>query len=89
MNVELFRPASVLGLFASSDAARGNSRPRPAPAWARQVRARLDQKRRYRRALRELNRLDDRELDDLDLARADLPALASRHATGLERLAQT
>jgi uncharacterized protein YjiS (DUF1127 family) len=89
MNVELFRPTPVLGLFASSDAARGNSRPRPARTWARQVWARPDERLRYRRALRELNQLDDRELDDLDLARADLPALASRHATGLERLAQT
>lgn len=37
---------------------------------------------RYVRALRELNRLDDRDLDDLALGRQDLPALALRHATG-------
>ena len=42
--------------------------------WARQ-------KIRYQRALNELYRLDDRDLDDLDIARSDFPALAWRHAT--------
>jgi uncharacterized protein YjiS (DUF1127 family) len=41
---------------------------------------------RYERALRALHRLDDRDLDDLDLARVDFPALAWRHATGAEPL---
>ena len=87
MNVELINPTSVLGLFASSAAAEPKAGHGLAPAWARQVRARLDEKVRYRRALRELHRLDDRELDDLDLARADLPALARRRANRLARLA--
>ncbi len=39
---------------------------------------------RYRRALRELHRLDDRDLDDIDVARGDFPELAWRHATGAE-----
>ena len=43
--------------------------------WARQ-------KLRYERALNELYRLDDRDLDDLAIARSDFPALAWRHATG-------
>ena len=43
--------------------------------WARQ-------KIRYHRALNELHRLDDRDLDDIDLARIDFPELAWRHATG-------
>jgi uncharacterized protein YjiS (DUF1127 family) len=43
---------------------------------------------RYRRALDELHRLDDRDLDDLNLARADFPELAWRHATGAEPLAR-
>ena len=47
--------------------------------WARQ-------KIRYQRALNELYRLDDRDLDDLDIARIDFPALAWRHATGAEPL---
>ena len=47
--------------------------------WARQ-------KIRYHRALNELYRLDDRDLDDLGLARVDFPALAWRHATGAEPL---
>jgi uncharacterized protein YjiS (DUF1127 family) len=36
--------------------------------------------------LHELHQLDDRDLDDLDLGRADLPALARRHARGFEPL---
>ena len=47
--------------------------------WARQ-------KIRYHRALNELYRLDDRDLDDIGLARIDFPALAWRHATGAEPL---
>jgi uncharacterized protein YjiS (DUF1127 family) len=43
--------------------------------WARQ-------KIRYQRALNELHRLDDRDLDDIGLARIDFPELAWRHATG-------
>jgi uncharacterized protein YjiS (DUF1127 family) len=43
----------------------------------------------YRRALEELHRLDDRDLDDLNLARADFPALAWRHATGAEPVARS
>ena len=42
---------------------------------------------RYHRALHELHRLDDRDLDDLDLARGEFPELAWRHATGAEPLA--
>ena len=41
---------------------------------------RVQQAIRYRRALWELNKLDDRDLDDLALGRGDLPALAWRHA---------
>lgn len=37
---------------------------------------------RYQHALRELHRLDDRDLDDIDVARGDFPELAWRHATG-------
>ena len=51
--------------------------------WARQ-------KIRYHRALNELYRLDDRDLDDLGFARSDFPTLAWRHAMGeppLTRLA--
>jgi uncharacterized protein YjiS (DUF1127 family) len=44
---------------------------------------------RYRRALYQLHRLGERDLDDLDLARADFPALAHRHARGLEPTARS
>ena len=84
MNVELVNPTSVLRLFEGSNAARrqrGHWRP---PVWAKQLGARLGEEIRYQRALYELHQLDDRDLDDLDLARADLPALARRHAKGLE-----
>jgi uncharacterized protein YjiS (DUF1127 family) len=47
---------------------------------ARRIRARAGAAIRYRRALRELRRLDDRDLDDLGIGRADLPELARRHA---------
>jgi uncharacterized protein YjiS (DUF1127 family) len=43
----------------------------------------------YRRALNELHRLDDRDLDDLNLARANFPELAWRHATGAEPIARS
>ena len=49
--------------------------------WARQ-------KIRYRRALNELHRLDDRDLDDLGIGRGDFPELARRHAAGLPPLAR-
>jgi uncharacterized protein YjiS (DUF1127 family) len=49
------------------------------------VRARLHEPLRARH---ELHQLDARELDDLDLARADFPALAWRHANGPEPLAR-
>ena len=49
--------------------------------WARQ-------KIRYQRALNELHRLDDRDLDDLGIGRGDFPELARRHATGLPPLAR-
>jgi hypothetical protein len=86
MNVELVNPTLVLGLFATSDAAGPKAGRWPALGWARQVRVRLDEKLRYRRALHELHRPDDRELDDLDLARANMPALAWRHVHGREPL---
>jgi uncharacterized protein YjiS (DUF1127 family) len=38
------------------------------------------QRIRYRRALHELHQLDDRDLDDLNIARVDFPKLAWRHA---------
>jgi uncharacterized protein YjiS (DUF1127 family) len=43
---------------------------------------------RHRRALEELRRLDDRDLEDLNLARADFPELAWRRATGAEPLSR-
>jgi uncharacterized protein YjiS (DUF1127 family) len=44
------------------------------------------QRIRYGRALYELHRLDDRDLDDIGIARIDFPELAWRHATGAELL---
>jgi hypothetical protein len=39
---------------------------------------------RYWQAMRELRRLDQRDLDELGLGRVDFPDLAWRHATGAE-----
>ncbi len=36
----------------------------------------------YHRALDELSRLSERDLDDIGIARVDFPTLAWRHATG-------
>jgi uncharacterized protein YjiS (DUF1127 family) len=47
---------------------------------ALRARARVRYHLRYHQALRQLRRLDDRDLDDLDVARADFPELARRHA---------
>jgi uncharacterized protein YjiS (DUF1127 family) len=44
------------------------------------------QQRHYRRALHELHQLNDRDLDDINIARVDFPELAWRHATGAEPL---
>ena len=46
------------------------------------------QKIHYQRALNELHRLDDRDLDDLGIGRGDFPELARRHASGLPPLAR-
>jgi uncharacterized protein YjiS (DUF1127 family) len=54
----------------------------PGAEVAHRAAARLMEGVRYRRALRALRRLDDRDLDDLDLGRGDLPGLARRHARG-------
>ncbi len=47
---------------------------------------RAQQRIRHYRALRQL---DDRDLDDIDIARVDFPELAWRHATGAEPLARS
>ena len=44
------------------------------------LRARVGEEVRYHLALRELRRLDDRDLDDLNLGRGGLPGLARTHA---------
>ena len=75
MNAQLVSPAALLATLtaAADDGGRGTT------PW-RKLRARIAEEVRYRRALRELNRLDDRDLDDLNLGRGDLPGLARRHA---------
>jgi uncharacterized protein YjiS (DUF1127 family) len=52
----------------------------PLVRLARQARTWAGEEFRYRQALCELRRLDDRDLDDLALGRADLPGLARQHA---------
>ena len=74
MNVELVNPTSVFRLFERSDAARPRPSHRRTPVWAKQLCARLGERIRYQRALHRLYWLDDRDLDALDLARADSAA---------------
>jgi uncharacterized protein YjiS (DUF1127 family) len=76
MNVELVNPTALLATVAGPEAAERRTL---AGVW-RRLERRIREEIRYRRALAELNRLDDRDLDDLDLGRADLPGLARRAA---------
>ncbi len=74
MNAELVSPMALIGLFAAPGGGDGRGHVRRGPlAW-------LAEELRYRRAWWALNRLDDRDLDDMNLGRGDLPALARRHA---------
>jgi uncharacterized protein YjiS (DUF1127 family) len=67
MNVQSVNPAALIAMLIGSRGGEG----RDEGLW-RKVRARVGEEVRYRRALRELRRLDDRDLDDLDLGRGDL-----------------
>ena len=74
MNVQPVSPTALVAALAGpSDGGRAGT------PW-RGLRARVAEGVRDHRALRELRRLDDRDLDDLDLGRGDLPGLARRHA---------
>jgi uncharacterized protein YjiS (DUF1127 family) len=73
VNMELASPAALVATSAGPSGDHGGT------PW-RKLRARVGEEVRYHLALRELRRLDDRDLDDLDLGRGDLPGLARRHA---------
>ena len=75
-NVQLVSPTALVAVLAGLN---GNESGRAGMLW-RGLRARVDEELRYRCALRELRRLDDRDLDDLNLGRGDLPGLARQHA---------
>ena len=74
MNVELVSPTALVAAPPGPNAGSRGETP-----WHR-LRARVIEEVSYRRSLRELRRLDDRDLDDLDLGRGDLPGLARSHA---------
>ena len=46
----------------------------------------FDEQRRYHETLRELRRLDDRELDDIGIARRDIPSIARKSAATAARV---
>ena len=75
MNVQLVNPAALIAALTGPGRGSGSDE----GLW-RGLRARVGEEVRYHLALRELRRLDDRDLDDLDLGRGDLPGLARRHA---------
>ena len=70
--MELVNPAALVGALAGPDTGGGTP-------W-RRLRARVVEEVSYRRSMRVLRRLDDHDLDDLNLGRGDLPGLARRHA---------
>ncbi len=72
MNTQLVNPAALTAALADP---RGDD----VGLW-RKLRARVGEEVRYHLALHELRRLDDRDLDDLNLGRGDLPGLARAHA---------
>ncbi len=74
MNVQLVSPAALVAALAGPSG--GGDSGRAGMLW-RGLRARVREEVVY---LRELRRLDDRDLDDLNLGRGDLPGLARRHA---------
>jgi uncharacterized protein YjiS (DUF1127 family) len=74
VNVQLVDPGALVAALAGPNAGGHGRTP-----W-RRLRARITEEVSYRRSLRELRRLDDRDLDDLNLGRGDLPGLARRHA---------
>ncbi|HET6466883.1 MAG TPA: DUF1127 domain-containing protein [Geminicoccaceae bacterium] len=76
MNAQLINPWALLALL-SAKGAGGR--------WQR-LRGRLAEQLAYRRALAELEQLDDRELADLDLSRADFPMIAREHAARAARV---
>ena len=78
----MFMPAlGLIRWLGSQDAARLAAVPLSTmPGLMRRLADKMATLRRYHRALRELNRLDERDLDDLALGRGDLPGLAWRHA---------
>src|SRR5215207_7474574 len=77
MNVQLVSPAALVATLAGPSG--GGESGRAGMLW-RGLRARVGEEVSYWRSLRELRRLDDRDLDDLDLGRGDLPGLARQHA---------
>jgi uncharacterized protein YjiS (DUF1127 family) len=71
MNAELINPLALLALVHGEDGKAG---------WWQRLRLWLAEQVAYRRALAELEQLDNRELADLDLNRADFPLIARQHA---------
>jgi hypothetical protein len=88
MNVQLINPAAVRRLFDDNGTGPRTDAHGAGRGWIERLWGRVGEAIRFRRALHQLRRLDRRDLDDLDLAPADFPALARRHARGLEPLAR-
>ena len=63
MNVEVINPAAVRQLLKDSDTNLPRPNHRPASNWAKRLRERLVEAARYQRALYQLRRLDERDLD--------------------------
>src|SRR5215212_8540241 len=72
MNVQLVSPVALVAMLAVPSG--GSDGGRAGMLW-RGLRARVGEEVLYHCSLRELRRLDDRDLDDLALGRGDLPGL--------------
>ena len=79
MTTDIVLPATVAATATSMALLAALAGATRLPLW-RRLADRVREEWHYFRALRELNRLDQRDLDDLALGRADLPELARTHA---------
>jgi hypothetical protein len=70
-NTRLVNPAALIAALAD---------PRGEAGLWQKLRVRVGEEVRYHQALREPRRLDDRDLDDLNLGRGDLPGLSRAYA---------
>ena len=73
------------GMSASAPKGTGAALTAGARHVTRRLLAWFSEQRRYHETLRELSRLDDRQLDDIGIARRDIPSIARQSAAAATR----